>query len=43
MLYKLKTFDITMTTVKTLNKIIQLKYNSDISCRKGEYVHKANF
>ena len=26
-----------------LNKIFQLKYNSDISCRKGEYVHKANF
>ena len=31
------------TLVKTLNKIFQLKYSSDISCRKGEYVHKANF
>ena len=31
------------TSVKTLNKIFQLKYNSDISCRKGEYVQKANF
>ena len=29
--------------VKTLNEIFQLKYNSDISCQKGEYVHKANF
>ena len=31
------------TYVKTLNKLFVLKYNSDTSCRKGEYVHKANF
>ena len=31
------------TLVKTLNKIFQLKYNSDISCRNAECVHKANF
>ena len=31
------------TQVKTLNKLFRLKYNSDTSCRKGEYVHKANF
>ena len=44
-LFKLKIFDITMlhTLVKSLNKIFELEYNSDISCRKGEYVHKANF
>ena len=26
-----------------LNKLFGLEYNSDTSCRKGEYVHKANF
>ena len=26
------------TYVKTLNKLFRLKYNSDTSCRKGEYV-----
>ena len=26
-----------------LNKLFRLKYNSDTSCRKGEYVHTANF
>ena len=47
LLFKLKTFDITMSTtlhtlVKTLNKLFRLKYNSGTSCRKGEDVHMAN-
>ena len=29
--------------MKTLSKLFGLKYNSDTPCRKGEYVHKANF
>ena len=31
------------TLVKTLNKLFGLKYNSDTTFRKGEYVHKENF
>ena len=26
-----------------IHTLFRLKYNSDTSCRKGEYVHKANF
>ena len=41
---KLKAFDITMSTyISKNNKLFRLKYNTDTSCRKGEYVHKANF
>ena len=44
-LFKLKTFDITMSTYLSWNSqlIISTKTNSDTSCRPGEYVQKSYF